>query len=418
MAVGTGFQAPQQAQFEDWIASVQTLCERLGQSFVELKENQQREIQGQASEIAKLRGEFQTGQEQSLRRFHAIAEHYHRGGDYRGPFNSREEAASFGRLVAFVATGDQSALLALQRAGMGPAKGSEGGYLMPDVLVPGIIRNVEQYGVFESDVPPSPVAGETGGETKRIAGLTVYHPGLGQSASESQPNLGRVNFSLIRWATLTLVDRWMLNENLSVALGDFVAQEIALALAYAEDLYGFMGDGTSTYGRVTGAFKRAGTNQLTVTADSGDDTFAEVIAKSTYYLGKVMGTLPKWAHQFGPKWYMHMLTFFSYLGVRDTAGQPIANILQADRPTPFMLMGYPVQIVQVAPSVTAVSTVFAVFGALARGWKLYRHVNGVEIRVSEHYKFAEGQVAIAGDVVQDIVESDPNAYVQLATAAS
>jgi HK97 family phage major capsid protein len=405
----------QQRQMSGLLAD---MLDKIDSRFTDLEQKTQDKFRGAANEIARLRGDFGGVQSRYAERFRALADHYHRAGDYHGPFANREEAANFGRFVIAAITRDNAALAELERAGITPAKGAVGGYLSPDQLLAGILRNVELYGVFERNVPPTIVNVHTGGMATRTGGLTVYHPELETAATASEPSFGRIDFALKRWATLTLIDRWMMNDALVVALGDFIATEIGYALAYGQDLRAFVGDGTSTYGRVTGAFKRAGSGQLTVTGDSGDDTFAEMIAKSTYYLAKMMGKVPTWVHQAGPRWYMHAVVFFDYLGVRDSQGRPIADILQADRPNPFTLMGYPVELTQVAPSTTATETVFVLFGALARGWKLFRHVTGVEIRESEHYKFAEGQIAIAGDVVQDIQEADNQAYAQLKTAAS
>jgi HK97 family phage major capsid protein len=413
----SGLKTPQQSQFEQWTNDVGQLLTKLGQSFAELKETQQRELAGQAGEITRLSNDFDKVQGQYAQRFHAIADHYYRGGAYKGPFESREQAAQFGWLVIASIGGPdqrQKALAELQRAGIVPTPGAEGGFLSPELLLSGIMRNVEQYGVFERAVPATPVDRHSGAVIKRTGGLTVYHPELEAATTASTPTFGKVDFALKRWATLTLIDRWFMADALVVSLGDFVATEIGHALAYAQDLYGFMGDGTSTYARVTGVLKRAGTNQLVVTGDTADDTFAEFCDASVKYLGAMMGTLPGWAHMEQPRWFMHLSVFFRYLSARDDNGMPIANILQADRPNPFMLMGYPVEITQVAPALTdtAVSTVFMAFGALQRGWLLARHVKGLEVRTSEHYKFAEGQIAIAGEAVQDIVETDNQAYVQ------
>ena len=414
MAKQTLRQEIQSDQERGYASLLTDVLDKIDERFSELDTATQEKFLGAAAEVAKLQNDLRLANSNYAQRF-AMAVDGARQGSYKGPFRDASQAANFGRLIAATVIGDKAALADLQRAGVSMETGPAGGALVRGFLADGVMRNVETYGVFARSVPPTLVGAQSGSMVTRTGGLTVYHPDLGSAATQSAPSFGRINFSLNRWSTLSLVDRWFMESDLAVALGDFIATEIAQAIAYCMDLYGFMGDGTSTYARIVGAFKAAGTNQLVVTGDAGDDTFAEMIAKSTYYLAAAMGKLPVWAHAAGPRWYMHLSTFFGYLGVRDTVGRPIAEILAADRPWPFMLMGYPVEICQLAPSQTAASTVFAVFGALARGWRVFRHRQGLEVRSSDHYKFAEGQIAIVGDVAQDIVECDNQAYVQIAT---
>ena len=387
----TAARTPQQEQTQQWFDDVAALLQKLGGSFSELKKGTQRDLVAATDDIAKLRNDFASAETRYRERFTALAEYYQRGGAYKGPFREMAQAADFCRAVIAV----------------------------PEILVNEILRNVETYGAFERNVPATPVTSQSGSMVKRTGGLTVYHPDIAQAPDESGPTLGRVMFNLTRYATLTYVDQWMLDMALAAALDDFVAQEIALALAYAGDLYGFMGDGSATHARVTGAFKQSGTGQLTVTAESGDDTFAEVIAKHVTYLALALGALPQWGHVSGAKFYMHLSIFAGYLGQRLTTGAPVADILSADRPSPFVLMGYPVEITQVAPTLSAqtqADTTMLIFGALQRGWRLFRlQPPGIRIRVSNDYKFAEGLQAIAGDALQDIQECDKSAYVQLKT---
>ncbi len=154
-----------------------------------------------------------------------------------------------------------------------------------------------------------------------------------------------------------------------------------------------------------------------VTGDAGDDTFAEVIAKSSTYLAQCMGMLPDWARRAGPSWYMHPLVFFGYYGIRDAAGMPIASVFIGEGPQ-MRLMGYPVRLVMGAPSVTAASTVMLILTCLKRACRTYRHNQAVELAWSDNLgeeKWLAGVSGVKCDVPMDIRVRVPSGIVQLAT---
>ncbi len=418
--LGRGATNDRDAQYEALLRETAAAVERLGGITDQLAVR----MQGHARDIESMRFAHERERAAAEQRFVALADEYQRGGSsHYGHFKSREAARNFGLLcIAALKDPDQSraALDELHRAGINPGSGAAGGYLAPETVMNEIIRNVANAGVFERNCPPITTTVRSGGIPKRTAGNTVYFPDLETATTASAPTFGRVQFACKRWSALALVERWMLVESLAVALGEFVAEELAYAIAVKEDQSWFTGDGTSTYGGHKGLFKLASGDGISVvTGDSGDDTFAEVIAKSTYYLAQALGKLPDWAHMAGPRWYMHSLIFFQYLGVRDSQGMPIVNILNSTEGIQKYLFGYPVEWTQVAPSTTAVSTPFVVLAPLAKACRVVRLAGeSVELRTSEHYKFAEGQVAFLADVVQDMVIADASAIVQIATAAS
>lgn len=416
-------EAERARQFASWGGDVQALLAKLGKDYGTLSEKLQTEIAGQARDIADMRDALHTID--AAGRFGKHAAAWRRGGPYRGPCGDPHTAQKIGRLAAAMhaakETGDTAELRQLCHASINDGTGAAGGYTLPDYVSETILRNVEQYGVLERDTPPMGVPVKSGSITKRTGGLTVYHPDLDSAATTSAPSFGRVPFELTRWAIACYVERWMLDAAMAGALGDFVVEEIAQALAYTADLYGFMGDGTSTYARTVGVFKQAETDQLVVTADTGDNTFAEVTAKHVEYLGELMGAVPQWVHVAGPRYYMHLSVWASYLGQRLTGGEPVANILGSDSPSPFRLMGYPVSIVQVAPSMTAgtqASTVLAVFGALQRGVKIFRLMEGLRLMVSEHVRLLQGQVTFYAELNQQVKIADNQCFAQLKAAAS
>jgi HK97 family phage major capsid protein len=407
---------PQTDQDRQVAGLLNEVLDKIDQRFTDLDERTQSQFRQQAGEISRMNTSLTDTRQTSIKRFHEIAQHYRQGGDYRGPFRDAEQARNFGRVVAAIAGRDHRAWEDLEKAGISPGKGSTGGFLLQEILLKELIRNVEESGIFERNCPAMPVNGLSGGTPKRTSGLTVYYPDFGVAATASTPTLGMSNFNLKRHVVALEVDNWMLGSELAIALGDYIAEEFAYALALAADTNWFMGDGTAGYCGYTGLFKR--TDLPSVVGDSGDDTFSEMIAKSTYYLAQMLGKLPIWGHRSDPRWFMHLLTFFNYLGVRDSVGQPIANIIMQQGGVPFWLMGYPVEPLSIAPSTTAVSTTFALFGSLKRACRVYRHANASEFKSSDQLKILEGQTVFVADVPQDMTVRDVNGLVQLKTAAT
>ena len=95
-----------------------------------------------------------------------------------------------------------------------------------------------------------------------------------------------------------------------------------------------------------------------MSGDAGDDTSGEMIAKTTYYLAKMHGELPTWAHRPDPRWIGHPSILFQYLGVRDANGMPIASRYLAGNGLASNLFGYPFEWCPTMPSSAAASTAF------------------------------------------------------------
>ena len=410
------------SQDRQYAQLMREILDKLDERFSQFDQETQAKFREAAQDIARMQNTVEDVRRGATARFHAIAGEHARGGAYRGPFPDAECAGAFGKFVAAVA-GGKLAMRELANdsrfiASVDASSGESGGFLMPEVLASGIVNNAELYGVFERNTRVWPVSGEAASRAKKSQGATVYYPDYNGVPTESELKFDRIRTELTRYSVFALLDNWMLNSNLAIALGDYVAQELGYALAYATDLNAFMGDGSDTYARVKGLFNLSGSND--VTADSGDDTFQEVIDETTSYLSKVCGALPDIADDEAAKFYLHRTIFWTYLGVKDSQDRPIADILtKGDKPT-RTLMGYPAEVTQVAPKLTdtAVSTAMLMLANLQRGTEMYRHTSGMQLRTSEHYKFLEGQTAMVLDVPQGIATLDEDVSVRLKTAAS
>lgn len=309
------FHTEQETQFEQFKSDVLRLTEKVGT----LTAKNHADVQGAAKQISRLRDDLSA----HMADFHKRAQAWLNGDAQPAASHgfrlSPQHAKSLGELtialMRYRGSGDSAGL---HTAAVSGSSGESGGYLLIEQIASGILRLVEQYGVLERNARILPMKAQKSSFAKRTGGLTVYHPDLGAAATPSQSNFARVALDLSRYVVYTLVDNNMLRDQTVEDIGQFVAEEIAHTVALATDTYGFVGDGTSTYNRVTGIFKVAaadpGASGLNVVGgDATDTTFQKLIDKGPYYLAKCLGGLPNWVEAIGAvKWFMHR-TIFSAL---------------------------------------------------------------------------------------------------------
>ena len=151
---------------------------------------------------------------------------------------------------------------------------SAGGYLVPAPLSNAIIDVRDSAGVSRRLSRVVPMTSETLDIAKKTAGTTVYYPGEAASITASDQTWGQVSLSAKKRAILSYVSQ-ELNDDSIIAVMDDLASQMGLDLAINEDLEFIKGDGTGTYGSVTGlanAIGAAGINDAT----TGSDTWAEL----------------------------------------------------------------------------------------------------------------------------------------------
>ena len=95
------------------------------------------------------------------------------------------------------------------------------------------------------------MASDTRSDPRRVNGVTAYFVGESTAARSADKTWDRVRLTAKKLMVLTKYSN-ELNEDAVLNIGDDLAGEIAYAFALKEDQCGFMGDGTSTYGGITG----------------------------------------------------------------------------------------------------------------------------------------------------------------------
>lgn len=283
---------------------------------------------------------------------------------------------------------------------------SAGGYLVPEEMENQIIVLRNSYGLARRDVRVVPMGRDTITTPKLVSGLTMYFVGEGVAPTASQAVWTNVRLTAKKAGVLTV---WSseLDEDAIVSIGDTLTGEIAYAFASGEDGCLFSGDGTSTYGGITGlrTIFNAGVGSLAgaVDAASGHDTMAELDATD---LAAVQGKLPQYVYTMGnPKWYCSQ-TVWGNVFERLIGASGGVTKDQASGRTIREYNGYPAEITPAmlapaAPSTNFDDAAIILFGDMNMSVSMGDR-RGMTVTRSTEYKFAEDQIAIKGTERFDI----------------
>lgn len=415
----------------DVLEQIKSLTARLGTRFDEMVGK----IEGLEGEVKGLR-DLRRLVDQYARQLPALSHDGNGGGVdplYKGVFPNERQAKQFGLFV--LASHHRDATVrtrcaeSLVKSGlsirykdgshissddyvkaMSVGADISGGYLVPEEFMASIIRNVSTYGIARAHLRVVPMSSERQAWPKRTGGLSVYYPDEGVAATPSDLAFGKITLTAKKWAVYSVFSR-ELEEDSAAALGELVAQEIALALALAEDTNCFNGDGTSTYCGITGVLNSANAGILTM--DATKTTFSSIQLKD---FTNLIATAPDWVGKMpDAAFYMHPSVWAIVQSAAWTAGLVIYQGLAEG--VPLKIAGYPVILSKVLPSTTGISTKFLIFGSL-KSWGILGTRRGLTIERSTEVKWLEDQVAIKCVPRQDIVEADGTALAILKTAGA
>ena len=287
------------------------------------------------------------------------------------------------------------------------------GFLVPDEFQNDLIDLREKYGVFRRNARIVPMASDTRSDPRRVNGVSAYFVGESTAATPSDKTWDRVRLTAKKLMVLTKYSN-ELNEDAVLNVGDDLAGEIAYAFALKEDQCGFTGDGTSAYGGIVGVVNAlrnvdptvANIAGLVVASGSGYASGYGSIALSDF--NKVVATLPEFADVPGEtKWYCSKFFWGSVMQrlAASAGGTRVTDIVNL--PTEKSFLGYPVEVSQVMPKVSATSQVACLFGNLRLGARLGDR-RLTTIQMSEHAlnAFEQDEVVLRGTERFDIVVHD------------
>lgn len=315
-----------------------------------------------------------------------------------GP-EAEKNAYLSGRFVAATIFGHEDSRLWCKEHGIDmlaarEGYGEKGGHLVPTQFEQNIIDLRERYGVFRREVRFRPMASDSMVIPRRKSGLTAYFVGEGVAPTASDLLWNRVELVAKKMAALW-VGSSEIAEDSYVDMGATVADEMAYCFATKEDDCGFNGDGTSTYGRMTGVAVRIndGNHAASIhTAASGNTGFETLDIED--FLGCV-GKLPEYAEGMA-KWYISKAGFAASMQRLMYAGGGNTYLdYQGKRVLAFL--GYPVVITQKLNATLGAdaSKIKVLFGDLNLATTAGER-RGLTIAQSTEYGFATDELAIKG----------------------
>ncbi len=314
---------------------------------------------------------------------------------FSGP-DAEKEAYLAGLFYSAAMYGNEKSAQRLGDAGVQMAQqvgdDSKGGYLVPTVLENRLIRLVEEYGVARRAARVMPMGvGGTFNIPRRTDGYTAYFVDELATGTESDLTLDQISLAAKK---IMVLSKWSteLPEDALVQLGDIITAEIANCFAQKEDDCYFNGDGTSSYGSITG-WKSALQAGSKVTAASGVNTLGEM---TNGLFEEAIGKLPLFPGM-QPKWYMHHSTWANVCQrlAMAAGGNMVDNFVNGVPQRSFM--GYPVEIAQVlaggAPGADLSGETVVYFGDMAMG-STFGDKRGVTIDTDSSVYFTSDAIAL------------------------
>ena len=228
------------------------------------------------------------------------------------------------------------------------------GYLVPPEIDSSMIDLRDRFGVARKLFRNVPMTSDTKDRRRRTGGLTSYFVGEGAIGTHSTKTYDMVNLTARKLMVLSTYSN-ELNEDAIISIGDDLAGEISYAFASKEDDCAISGDGTATYGNMTGIKTKlanaslAGVRQA---AASTDDTWS-LFTLADFH--EVIGYLPEFAETPNVTWLCSKPFFAEVMEkLMIAAGGNVVGNLAAGAPREFL--GYPVMTTPKMPKVGTTGT--------------------------------------------------------------
>jgi len=288
-----------------------------------------------------------------------------------------------------------------------------GAEFMPDEFRRELIRDVEAVGRVYTLCQRVPLS--TLGQTiwpKHVTGLTAHPVAVLAEIEKSAPGLGTVTLTPVKWGTLTGVPNELLRTPATlVDAGQYIGILVVYGLAEAFDNAVLNGDGTASYGGITGILQSA--NIAAVAAAATHTTVATL--DGTDVSNVIAGLSVEYALQ-NARWIQSLSVKGHLRALKATTGMSLYE--RGNQGEPNTIDGYPYTISNKMPAKGAITAgdPWAVYGDL-RLSHMFGMVGNIRIDRSEHVYFASDATAIRGIAEVDCAERNADAVVVAETAA-
>lgn len=280
----------------------------------------------------------------------------------------------------------------LPDAAMGTASDSAGGYLVPEEVVAGIIHAIGEHGALfrigrvwpmqtkKSQVPVEDAAATATNEAE-AANL---------ASNETSPTFDRVTLTAAKRSCYTLLSQELMEDS-TIAVAEYLVDVLgrAIALRLDEDLID--GDGSATYGSVSGLEASIGTAGVI----AGPSAWSGV---TSTHLANVIGALPEKYHS-EASWLMSR-GFFGDVVQRLalTNGVNLTTLTDGTH----LLAGYPIHFCEKCQHDSTASSNTCYFGAFKQAVIVGVRGDNLRMFLSEHVAFTTQQVAVLAKFYGDI----------------
>lgn len=268
---------------------------------------------------------------------------------------------------------------------------ASGGFATPDIVRNTLINVRSKYEAVAEmvDIIPIEAAGES--VPRRSTGITVYSPGEGVAATESNPTGDQVKLSPFEMVGLCTVSKAQFMKS-QINFGDWIANELRYAISKKLEEIVFLGDGSSTYFNQQGLLGKF--TKLTTDAGGTWSTNAE------YCAGMQRGAGNLWSELTFPD----ITALLGKVGLLETVGPikiacswpfvqqvlvPLAmskggvSGLEVANGIPRSWQGYPIVMSNALPQVEANGSVCAYAGDFAQGMKVGVVPGSLELSTSD-----------------------------------
>jgi len=320
-------------------------------------------------------------------------------------------AYTAGRWLLATVANDQNSVnwcndhgVSVLRNGMTVGTPADGGYTVPVELEVSITALRDAHGVFRQNAGVTPMISDVKQYTRPIGGIVAAFASEGATVAESDSNWKQVQLVAKKVMALTRMSA-ELNEDSVISVAEQVARDIAYAFAELEDDCGFNGDGTGTYGGITG-LKSALLATSRYEAAAGNTSFSTLDLAD---FEAMVGQLPQYAEA-NAKWFISKAGYAaSMLPILNAAGGNTKAELAGESVLSFL--GYPVVLTQKMNSNLAAQVDtdgLAYFGDLNLAAS-FGNRTGMSFKSDDSVHFVTDEIAMKGTERFDIVISEPGA---------
>ena len=269
--------------------------------------------------------------------------------------------------------------------------GSAGGFLVPSEVEHAILDLRDSFGAFRRRACVWPMGSDSSRFPRRTGTASAFFIGEGATASSTSVNMDSVELVAKKLGALVTLSS-ELDADAMVDMVDYIATELAWALAAKEDDCAFNGDGTSTYGGMRG---------IGPIALDGAHAAAKVTAGASTFGTLTAGDLASLMMQVRATAYPRAAWYASVTGMALTfsrlaisAGGELTMGMADGIPTPFF-NGFPVILTQKLPLVatTLSGKAMMAFGDMYAGAVMGQR-RGLTVKRSDERYFDTDQIGI------------------------